>query len=257
MLVRSKTNNYIVDLPSNKLTFLDSRFYITSDGDFVPSVTSILECYPKSSHFYEWLKANGKDADTFRDQAGVRGSNVHRLTELYDNGEQVNLFDDEGKIQYQLSEWNMFERYVQYRKACKPHVLFNEITAVSPELRFGGTIDRVIKMKKETILVDLKTSNAIHPHYWLQLAAYKKLIETKMEMFIDGVAILWLNAKTRTENQVGNPQGKGWQMLIERDHQKLEEYWQRFQACQLLWLVENQNSKPSDISYSLSHVLSD
>jgi len=45
---------------NKQLTFLDSRFYSTEDGGFVPSVTTILEAYPKGAAYYNWLKEAGK-----------------------------------------------------------------------------------------------------------------------------------------------------------------------------------------------------
>lgn len=58
--IKNKNNNYIMDVPSNQITFLDSRFYITAEGDYVPSVTTYLEAYPKSPQFFEWLKMTEK-----------------------------------------------------------------------------------------------------------------------------------------------------------------------------------------------------
>jgi hypothetical protein len=254
MVIKSSNNNYVINIESNKLTFLDNRFYATDAGDFVPSVTTLLESYPRSSQFYEWLKTVGKDADTIRDEAGNRGSTVHRLTERYDNGEEVCLFNERGEISYKLSEWNMFEKYVAFRRLCKPQILHNEITCVSAKHRIGGTIDRVMRLNNELFLVDLKTSNGLHPHYWLQLAAYRVLLEEKMDIIVDGIAVLWLNAKTKTEGRNGSIQGKGWQLVIERGSTRMQEYWRRFKACQQLWLAENANAKPVDISYSLCHI---
>ena len=100
---------------NKQLTFLDSRFYSTEDGGFVPSVTTILEAYPKGAAYFNWLKEAGKDADEIRDEAGRRGSVVHKLTEDYDSGLEVNLINDKGGIDYKLNEWAMFERYVEFR----------------------------------------------------------------------------------------------------------------------------------------------
>ena len=79
-------SNYLIDFKSQQLTFLDSRFYTTPSGGFVPSVTTILEAYPKTYSYYQWLKEVGKDADAIRNAAGDRGSIVHKLTERYDAG---------------------------------------------------------------------------------------------------------------------------------------------------------------------------
>lgn len=245
--------NYILNVPKNQLTFLDSRFYQTEEGEFVPSVTTYLEAYPKSSQFYEWLKTVGKDADEIRDEAGRKGSNVHLLTEKYDKCEVVNLIDEHGFIAYRLSEWSMFERYVEFRKAYQFEIDFNELNLVSASLKIGGTIDRVIRVDNKQLLIDIKTSNSIHPHYWLQLAAYKKLYEVKMDKKIDGVGILWLNSKTRTSGRNGQIQGRGWQLCVEEDEYMIENYWRRFQACQQLWLAKNESHKPKNLVYSLSH----
>jgi hypothetical protein len=67
---------------------------------------------------------------------------------------------------------------------------------------------------------------------------------------VDGVAILWLNAKTRTSGKKGDVQGKGWQMVTEMDTTK---QWSLFQAVQQLWHAEHEGDKPKEFSYQLSH----
>jgi hypothetical protein len=234
-----------------QLTFLDSRFYKTDDGGFVPSVTTILECYPKGAAYYNWLKEAGKDADEIRDEAGRRGSVVHKLTEDYDTGAEVQLVNKNGSIDYKLNEWAMFERYVEFRKRFQFVTDCIELNIISQDLGYAGTIDRVINMNGERILLDIKTSNAIYPSYWLQLAAYRALLYIA-GIYVDKVAILWLNAKTRTEGKKGDIQGIGWQM-ISKDNTANE--LDLFDATHKLWLAENQTSKPKQITYQISHKL--
>jgi hypothetical protein len=234
-----------------QLTFLDSRFYKTDNGGFVPSVTTILECYPKGAAYYNWLKENGKDSDEIRDEAGRRGSVVHKLTEDYDTGEEVQLVNPNGSIDYKLNEWAMFERYVEFRRRFQFVTDCIELNIISKDLGYAGTIDRVINMNGERILLDIKTSNAIYPSYWLQLAAYRALLYS-MGAEVDKVAILWLNAKTRTEGKKGDIQGIGWQMIMKED--TLQDS-QLFKATHALWLAENQTSKPKQLTYQISHKL--
>ena len=236
---------------NKQLTFLDSRFYKTDDGGFVPSVTTILECYPKGAAYYNWLKENGKDADEIRDEAGRRGSVVHKLTEDYDTGAEVQLVNQNGSIDYKLNEWAMFERYVEFRRRFQFVTDCIELNIISKDLGYAGTIDRVINMNGERILLDIKTSNAIYPSYWLQLAAYRTLLYG-MGAEVDKVAILWLNAKTRTEGKKGDIQGIGWQMITKEDTMQDS---QLFKATHALWLAENATSKPKQLTYQISHKL--
>jgi hypothetical protein len=236
---------------NKQLTLLDARFYITEDGGYVPSVTHILECYPKGAAYYNWLKENGKDADEIRDEAGRRGSIVHKLTEDYDAGKEVRLVNDNGSIDYKLTEWAMFERYVEFRSRFDLKVEAIELNIISKELGFAGTIDRVCYLNGEKYIIDIKTSNAIYPSYWLQLAAYRALL-LHVGVKVDNVAILWLNAKTRTEGKKDDIQGVGWQMITKRF--SADDY-ELFMATQKLWQAENKIIKPKNLSYAISHRL--
>ena len=247
-------SNFIIDFQSKQLTLLDARFYTTEDGGHVPSVTTILEAYPKDYGYFQWLKSVGEDADTIRDEAGRRGSVVHDLTERYDAGEEISLLNDTGNLQLKLNEWSMFERYVDFTNRYQPKVLISEQNYVSPELGFAGTLDRVIELDGKRILVDIKTSNAIYPSYWLQLAAYHRLLIDQAALGepwnIDSVGILWLNAKTRTEGKKGAVQGIGWQLITKEDW---TEDWKLFEATKMLWTAQNKDSQPRKLSYQLSH----
>ena len=44
-------SNFIINTNTKQLTFLDGRYYWTEDGQFVPSVTTILEAYPKDASY--------------------------------------------------------------------------------------------------------------------------------------------------------------------------------------------------------------
>jgi hypothetical protein len=247
MLVKTKTN---------QLTFVDGRFYTDENGNYFPSATTLLEAYPKPYQLIQWMKEVGSKADEIRDNAGRRGSNVHQLTEDYDHGMECNLLDEYGKPRYSLEEWSMFERYVEFSINHKPENHLIEQTFVSSGLGFAGTIDRICTIDGKTYVLDIKTSNGIYNSYWLQLAAYKELyMERAIKMSsnmpqIDGVAILWLNAKTRTVGKNGAVQGRGWQMVTEMDTSK---QWDLFQSVQKLWHAEHEDDKPREFSYQLSH----
>jgi hypothetical protein len=246
MLVKTKTN---------QLTFVDGRFYHDEDGNYFPSATTLLEAYPKPFALIQWMKEMGSKADEIRDNAGRRGSTVHQLTEDYDRGMECTLLDENNRPKYSLEEWNMFERYVEFSVNHKPVHAMIEQTFVSNHLKFAGTLDRICTIDGKTYVLDIKTSNGIYNSYWLQLAAYKELYNHSVKQSdnmpdIDGVAILWLNAKTRTYGKNGVIQGPGWQMVTKDD---TSDDWSLFQAVQQLWNAEHENDKPREFSYQLSH----
>jgi len=238
-------------LTKDRIEFTDNRFYLAPNGDYVPSVTTILEAYPKDASYFKWLKDVGSDADTIRDEAGRRGSIVHELTERYDAGDEVSLLNDFGRPNFKMLEWSMFERYVDYSERYKSDIVLMESHYVSSKLGYAGTLDRVIDFKGERLLIDIKTSNSIYPSYWLQLSAYKELLkENKVD--VDRVAILWLNAKTRTLGKNDMVQGIGWQMVY-RDAKDTKKDLENFKATHKLWKSLNEDVKPRNISYQLKH----
>ncbi len=50
------------------------------------------------------------------------------------------------------------------------------MNVISELMGYAGTLDRIINLNGKRILVDIKTSNAIYDSYWLQLAAYRRLL---------------------------------------------------------------------------------
>jgi hypothetical protein len=246
----------MIDVSRKQLTMADARFYYDEEGNYVPSVTTVLNAFPKGPEYYQWLKKVGTDADEIRDAAGERGSTVHNLTEMYDSGEEVSLLSDNGGFKYRMDEWSMFERYTTFINKCHPTMLLSEETFVSRELGFAGTIDRIMTIGATNYLVDIKTSSSIWESYWLQLAAYRKLYEFCMRggeaIPIHGVAVLWLNAKTRTEGKNGAIQGEGWQLAI-RDEKQAHKDWELFCHTHVLWNAQNGDVKPKNLTYKLSY----
>lgn len=243
---------YQIDDTRRVITFQDLRYYVTDDGQYFPSVTTILDAYPKTAQFYEWLKKTGEDADTIRDAAGAKGSKIHNLIERYNLGETVSLLNPDGTISYSTAEWGGLEKWVDFTTRFKPTILKSEFNIISPKLGTAGTIDAVIELEGKKLIVDFKTSNAMHDHYFLQLACYKKLYEEAFpDEKIDGAAIIWLSAKTRTEGKTGQYQGKGYQLIF--PDKDLEYYWNLFRHTQALWMEVNGDSKPRNLTYKLEY----
>lgn len=245
-------SNLMIDVSRKQLTYLDSRYYFDEEGNYLPSVTTILSAYPKGPEYYMWLKKVGMDADDIRDDAGKRGSTVHHLTELYDAGEEVSLFNDLGGMRFSQSEWSMFRKYTEFSEKFPHKILLMEQTIMCSSLGFAGTIDRIIEINGKKLLIDIKTSSSIWESYWLQLAAYRKMYEKEIGGTVDGSAILWLNAKTRGESKKGAIQGEGWQLVI-RDEKESHVDWELFCHTFILWGKQNGDDRPRNLTYKTSY----
>lgn len=253
---------WAVDEENKRISFLDSRFYKAGPDLYVPSVTTILEAYPKGAAYAEWLKRNGVDADELRDEAGRRGSVVHEMTETLDKGGALSLMGEKGEPQYKLMEWAMLERYVDFRTRHAGQIHAIEMNLVSAQLGFAGTLDRIITIDGVTYLMDIKTGGAIHNSFWLQQAAYAKLLTHTgaiASLFPDGevpeikLSLLWLNAKTRGYGKNGAIQGPGWQFLTQE--KPTTDLLRLFNCVRATWLEENATAAPKLTTYQLEHQL--
>ena len=241
------------DNEARQINILDERFYQSQKNPeiYYPSVTTILDAYYKGYGFHDWLKQVGYNADTIVEKAAEQGSNVHNMIDLYIKGFKVSWVDDEMKQNYNLNEWEMFIKFIEFWETYNPDVLVSEFTMVSDELKFGGTVDFIGTINGERWLIDFKTSNYIHKTHELQLAAYAVMWnELNPEHPIERTGILWLNALTRGADKSGKKiQGKGWQ--IKEFERPIEDAFKLFQHTQAIWNEENPNYKPKNLKYKM------
>ena len=239
---------------AERITVLDERFYRFENSDkYYPSVTTILQAYPKGQFFDQWLKENGMQSDELRDKAGEQGTNVHNMIEAYLSGKTVRWATDETmeRTRYTLTEWQMFTKFVEWHESTSPQIEAIERTICSDKLRFGGTIDFVGIIDGKRWLLDWKTSNMMHKTYELQLSAYAKAWnECYPDKKIDNVGILWLNAKTRTVKPL---HGIGWQVVT--FDRSVDEAYNLFEYTQHIWEEENKNYKPRNLVYKAEYCI--
>jgi hypothetical protein len=235
--------------PENKqINFLDERFYTIDNETFFPSVTTVLEVYPKGFGFNNWLKDLGHNADEVLRKAGEQGSKVHDAVDQIIQGREL-IWADENVARYTLDEWMMILRFVEFWETHKPILIANEFNIISINYRLGGTIDLVCEIDGVRWLIDVKTSNAIHTSHEMQMAAYAMMFNEKNpEMPIERTGILWLKALTRGADAKGKSlQGKGWQLKEFPRH--YTESFELFKHVRAIWDEENPNYKPKNMTY--------
>ncbi len=185
---------------NKQVNVLDQRFY-RRDGKYYPSITSILNYFPKNQFFHNWLKDVGHNSDIIASKAAAEGTQVHNASEKLMLGEEVHWMNEDGKVNYSLDVWKMILKFADFWKQVKPELIATEYHLFSDEHQYAGTTDIICRIDGKIWLIDIKTSNSIHTSYNLQLAAYAKAWNETHNEPIEGIAILWLKANTRGEKK--------------------------------------------------------
>jgi ATP-dependent exoDNAse (exonuclease V) beta subunit len=232
-----------IDSESKQINFLDNRFYKRNEN-YYPSVTSILQYFPKGKFFETWLKDVGHNADIIAQKSADEGTQTHSLIEKYLTGEQIDWLDEKGNALCSLNVWQMLLKFVDFWEREKPELIESEIHLFSDTHKIAGTCDLVVKMKDEMWILDIKTSNSVHTSYDLQLAAYTTCWNEHYAEKVTRTGILWLKSSKRGEDKKGEKiQGKGWE--IYESPRTIEENWVLFTKVYDLFKLENTQNEPT------------
>jgi hypothetical protein len=224
-----------------QINVLDSRFYRREDK-YYPSVTSILNYFPKNQFFHSWLKDVGHNSDIIANKAANEGTQVHNAVEAFLNGEEIQWLDEFGNAKYNMDVWKMILKFANFWNTHKPELVAAEYHLFSDEHEYAGTADLIVRWMGSLWLLDVKTSNSLHTSYDLQLAAYATAWNETHSEKVTQTGILWLKASTRGEGKGEKIQGKGWEVKFISD---IENNFKMFKNIQEIYKLENPNHKPS------------
>jgi hypothetical protein len=224
-----------------QITLPDQRFY-KRNGLYYPSITTILQCYPRGPHFENWLKQVGFASNHIVKKAAEEGTQVHEMCEQYLEGEELNFLSPTGQPLYNPTVWQMFIRFVDFWETHKPTLIETEVHLFSDKLKVAGTCDLVIELNGERWILDLKTSNHLHTTYDLQTAVYAQCYMECFEKKIDRCGVLWLKSSKRKANP-DKLSGKNWEIVESK--RSIEENLEIFQHVKFIFDLENPTHKPS------------
>lgn len=183
-------NNILNLLYSNNtnLELKDQKYFY--NGAPVPRVTEIISKMISEEYLLYWANGLGFKHQSYKktiDKAASIGSNSHELINKFLLGETFVSNDIP---------------YLSFRKWWLDINASNKVKIIGTEQQitcryFGGTYDLLVEINGLLYLVDFKTSNHVSYKYYLQLAAYKYMLELK-GYIISGCIILQLN-KQRIE----------------------------------------------------------
>ena len=226
---------------NKQINVLDQRFYRRNEL-YYPSVSSILNYFPKNQFFHSWLKDVGHNSDIIASKAAGEGTQVHNAVEAFLNGEEIKWLDAFGNAMYSLDVWKMILKFADFWNKHKPELIATEYHLFSDVYKYAGTADIICRINKKLWLLDIKTSNSLHTSYDLQLAAYAKAWSETHNEPIEETGILWLKASTRGEDKKGEKiQGAGWQLKIVSD---IDRNFEMFTKIQDIYHLENPDAKP-------------
>jgi len=225
---------------NKQINVLDSRFY-RRNGKYYPSVTSILNYFPKNHFFHSWLKDVGHNSDIIAAKAAGEGTQTHTAIDNFLNGEEIQWIDEFGNAKYSLEVWKMILKFAEFWNTHKPELVVGEYHLFSDQHEYAGTADLIVRLQDKLWLLDIKTSNSLHTAYDLQLAAYAQAWNETHNEKIERTGILWLKASTRGEGKGDNIQGKGWQLKVVDD---IDKNFKMFQNIQEIYKLENPDFKP-------------
>ena len=224
---------------NKQINVLDQRFYKRNDK-YYPSVSSILNYFPKNQFFHSWLKDVGHNSEIIAQKAAYEGTQVHNAAEKFINGEEINWLDEKGTVLYNLDVWKMILKFAEFWNKYKPELVAAEYHLFSDQHEYAGTADLIVRFNKKLWLMDIKTSNSLHTSYDLQLAAYAKAWNETHNEQIEETGILWLKAATRGAAK-DKIQGSGWQLKTIGD---IENNFTMFTKIYDIYKLENPDAKP-------------
>jgi hypothetical protein len=210
-----------------QITLHDSRYYQRSPGVFYPSVTTILGYFPKGQFFETWIKDMGHNADIVMRRAGDEGTQVHEAIEKFLNGEEIRWIESTGHVNYHTHVWKMILSFTDFWTTYKPKLILSEEFMFSDTHKYSGTLDLLVEIDNQRWVLDIKTSNAIHESYHLQMSAYTKAYEERFGEKVDRNGIIWLKSSKRGADKSGKKmQGAGWEII--EGKKTLDEYFNMF-----------------------------
>lgn len=227
---------------NKQINVLDQRFYKRND-EYYPSVSSILNYFPKNQFFHSWLKDVGHNSDIIAQKAASEGTQVHNAAEAFLNGENIDWLDEYGNAKYNLDVWKMILKFADFWNTHKPELVATEYHLFSDKYKYAGTADLIVRFKDELWLMDIKTSNSLHTSYELQLAAYAEAWNETHDEKITKTGIIWLKAATRGADKQGKKvQGEGWQ--LKTFDMSIEDSMKMFVNVYEIYKLENPDAKP-------------
>lgn len=166
------------------------------NGNIIPRVTSIISNMIHEDSLMYWANGLGFKHQSYK--------NI--INEAFDYGHKthhgIEIFLKENRIEEDAPYFSMTAFITWWNNLIANQtvqILGQEVPVVCQY--YGGTYDLLLSINGEPWLIDFKTSNHITYKYFLQLAAYNKILRDEQKLNLRGTVILQLSKTTPTYNE--------------------------------------------------------
>ena len=180
-----------INLPEIKAKTTDGvRLYETPEGNFYPSITTVLSTRNKEGLF-KWRERVGNDvANYVARKAATRGTHVHHMCEDYIN----NDFNEE-KHKKKFLPYTLFTQLRDSALQKIDNVYAQECGLYSDKYKVAGRVDCIAEYDGIPSIIDFKTStserkDSYNENYYIQASAYAEMFEERTKIAINQVVIL-------------------------------------------------------------------
>lgn len=163
----------------------------------VPRVTQIISQMMHEDYIAYWANSLGFKRISYSvalREAAEKGTYTHNAIEKYLSKGIYPNTENLPPMAVQSVE-NAFSGFLCWYDIIKKNntvdVIFAEKKLVCKY--FGGTLDCLLKIGDKIWLIDFKTTNHVYDKHFLQLAAYRYMLDTVLDIQVDGCLILQLN----------------------------------------------------------------
>jgi len=189
-------NHVPVKLPELETITIDrKRFYVTPQGKYYPSITTVLSIRRKEG-LMEWRKNVGdKVANYVAAKAATRGIKVHHMCEDYLNNMSLDYPDKWKKHEKDFLPLCLFNQLRDKALENISDIYAQECGLYSDKYRVAGRVDCIAKYKGVLSIIDFKTStrersDAWNENYYIQGSAYAEMFTELTGIDVNQVVIL-------------------------------------------------------------------
>jgi len=151
--------------------------YKNKDGNRVPSVTTVLNQWGiKTEPLKRWAWNQGQKGISLDEKPeAVAGSITHDMVDCEIKRKEFDSSHYPMNLVTQAQQ--SFENFQEWKSRHQFEAIASELSIVSEEYQFGGTIDCVAYIDGKLSIPDWKTGKDIYEDHIIQDVAYKKLWE--------------------------------------------------------------------------------